>query len=197
MARQAERRAATTAAIMAAARALFRDQGYDAISIDHIAAQAGCTKGAVYHHFASKQAIFDQLVDEVQGELAARLAARGGSQGSGGAAALARAFCAYLEAANAPDARSIVLIDGPVVLGWARWRQIDDAHFAGMVRGGLARLLGEGTPAAQVDAASRLMLGAIMEAALAAAVADDPAAAIADFRAAFERLLSGLEPLPA
>lgn len=196
MARQAERRAATTAAIMAAARTLFRDQGYEAVSIDHIAARAGCTKGAVYHHFASKQAIFDQLVDEVQGELAARLAARGGSPG-GGAAALAGAFCAYLEAANAADARRIVLIDGPVVLGWARWRQIDDAHFAGMVRGGLGRLLGEGTPAAEVDAASRLMLGAIMEAALAAAVSQDPTAAIADFHAGFVRLLSGLKPLPA
>lgn len=194
MARQAERTAATTAAILEAARALFRDHGYEAVSIDDIAAAAGCTKGAFYHHFASKQAIFDRLVDTVQAELAQRLAARAGEGVPGGAEAMARSICAYLDGANDPAAQRILLLDGPVVLGWARWREIDDAHFAGMVRAGVTRLMGEGASAAEVESATRLILGAIMEASLATSAAGDPARAVADFGRALTRLLSGLRP---
>lgn len=193
MARQADRRAATTAAIMAAARALFRTDGYDAVSIDHIAARAGCTKGAVYHHFPAKSAIFDRLVDDIQAELAAGLAARApGAEPPGSPEAMAGAICAYLAGAAAPDVRRILLIDGPVVLGWRRWREIDDTHFAAMVGGGVTRLMGPDTAAPDIEAATRLVLGAVMEAALAIG-ADPPSGQDAEsFRPALIRLFSGL-----
>lgn len=190
MARQAERRAATTGAIIEAARELFRTRGYEAVSIDDIAAAAGATKGAFYHHFASKQAIFDQLVDQVQGEIAGRLgrlAPAGGPE-----EVMAASIRAYLEAANQPDVQRILLIDGPVVLGWRRWREIDDAHFAGMVRSGAARLMGEEAEVAELDAVTRLILGAIMEAALAVSAAEDPGRSAADFGRSLSRLLRGL-----
>lgn len=191
MARQAERRAATSGAILSAARDLFRTEGYDAVSVDDIAAAAGVTKGAFYHHFATKQGIFDQLVDLVQAEIAAQVAARPPVAGEV-EDPMAAAIGAYLAAANQPGVRRILLIDGPVVLGWRRWREIDDAHFAAMVRAGAARLMGTQASAAQVDAASRLILGAVMEAALALGGADGEGLTVADYGAALSRLLRGL-----
>ena len=191
MARQAERRAATSAAMLGAARDLFCAEGYEAVSIDDIAAAAGATKGAFYHHFATKQAIFDKLVDEVQGEIAGLLAARKPAPG-GPEEVMAASISAYLEAANQPQVQRILLIDGPVVLGWRRWREIDDAHFAGMVRAGAARLMGPQARPAEVDAAARLVLGAVMEAALALGGGADGGASASDYRAALTRLLRGL-----
>ncbi|WP_312163236.1 TetR/AcrR family transcriptional regulator [Phenylobacterium sp.] len=193
MARQAERRAATSAAMLAAARDLFCAEGYEAVSIDDIATAAGATKGAFYHHFATKQAIFDHLVDQLQGEIASRLAARKPAPG-GPEEAMAASIGAYLEAANQPHVQRILLIDGPVVLGWRRWREIDDAHFAGMVRAGAARLMGPQARPAEVDAAARLVLGAVMEAALALGDADDKGASASDYGASLTRLLRGLRP---
>lgn len=178
---------------MEAARDLFRGRGYEAVSIDDIAAAAGCTKGAFYHHFPSKQVIFDQLVDLVQAEIAGRLAGRPPVPGDP-QDVMAASIGAYLQAANQPDVQRILLIDGPVVLGWRRWREIDDVHFAGMVRSGVARLMGEGAAPAEIEAATRLILGAIMEAALAASAADDPDRAAADFGRSLSRLLGGLRP---
>lgn len=194
MARQAERSAATTNAIMEAARELFRDRGYEAVSIDDIAMAAGCTKGAFYHHFPSKQMIFDRLVDAIQAQIAGRLAARSPAPG-GPEDVMAASMRAYLEAANEPDVRQILLIDGPVVLGWRRWREIDDVHFAGMVRSGASRLMGEGAAPGELEAATRLILGAIMEAALALGAAEDADRAAADFGLSLSRLLRGLRPV--
>lgn len=194
MARQAERSAATTGAIMEAARALFRTKGYEAVSIDDIAAAAGCTKGAFYHHFPSKQVVFDRLVDAIQSEIAGRLATRPPAPG-GPEDVMAASIRAYLAAANQPEVRQILLIDGPVVLGWRRWREIDDVHFAGMVRSGAARLMGEGAAPGELEAATRLILGAIMEAALALSASDDADRAAADFGVSLSRLLRGLRPV--
>jgi len=66
MVRQSERREATIAAILAAARKLFASDGFDPVSIDDIAARAGVAKGAVYHHFDSKEAIFTRVLETVQ-----------------------------------------------------------------------------------------------------------------------------------
>src|SRR6516165_6391288 len=69
MSTQAERRSATIAAILASARSLFRTRGFEATSIDDIAEGAGVAKGAVYHHFESKEAIFTQVLEAVQAEI--------------------------------------------------------------------------------------------------------------------------------
>ena len=70
MSSQAERRAATVAAILTSARALFGGRGFEATSIDDIAEGAGVAKGAVYHHFDSKEAIFTQVLEAVQADIA-------------------------------------------------------------------------------------------------------------------------------
>ncbi|MDP3748296.1 MAG: TetR/AcrR family transcriptional regulator [Phenylobacterium sp.] len=193
--RQAARSAATTKAILAAAQELFKTRGYEAVSIDEIAQAAGYKKGAFYHQFPSKRDVFEQVLDGVQAGLAARLMERAAGAPKGASPrAVAQSIQAYVESAIQPDARRILLIDGPVVLGWQRWREIDDKHFAGIVRASVTGLMGRDAKAAQIESATRLLLGAIMEAALASGTADDPAAAARAHCATLELLLSGLCP---
>ncbi len=191
MVKQAERSAATTGAILLAAKTLFRKHGYEAITIDHIADEAGCKKGAVYHHFESKQAIFERVVDDLQAAIAAELMRPDKRVSSvPPARQMAQSFQAYVKSSNHPDNRQILLIDGPMVLGWKRWREIDDRHFAGMVRTGLSRLMKD-APSATIEAATRLTLGAIMEASIACALTPRPAEAASRYLGPFELMLSG------
>ena len=197
MTQQAERSAATTKAFLDAARWLFARHGYAAVSIDQIAQRAGYAKGAFYHHFSSKQAVFDRVLDNLQAELAVMVAER--AQAASAAPLprlLARNIVDYLEGAIEPKVRRILLVDGPMVLGWTRWREIDDRHFAEVVRAGVVRLMSEQASTEQIASATRLMLGAITEAALSSAMADDPAATVRAHGASFELLLAGLQGSP-
>ena len=191
---QADRSAATTRALLSAARTLFASHGYAEVSIDQIAQRAGYAKGAFYHHFSSKQELFEQVLDGIQAQLALLVARR--AQRARAAPlprALARNILDYLEGAIHPDVRRILLIDGPMVLGWARWREIDDKYFADVVRAGVVSLMSKGTGAAQIASATRLMLGAITEAALSSGRAEDPSKLARQHCASFELLLAGLQ----
>ena len=194
MAQQAERSAATTKALVDAARWLFARHGYAGVSIDQIAQRAGYAKGAFYHHFSSKQAVFDHVLEGIQAKLAVMVAERAQPESSAPLPrVLARSILDYLEGAIDPTVRRILLIDGPMVLGWKRWREIDDQYFAEVVRAGVIRLMSERASAEQVASATRLMLGAITEAALSSGMADDPAGTVSAHGDSFELLLSGLQ----
>lgn len=177
---------------MDAGRALFSDQGYEAVSIDLVVQRAGVAKGAFYHHFASKRDLLERLVDTLQGELAAQLAAKA-SSGPVTSNSIALSVGVYLQAAIEPDRNRILLVDGPAVLGWQRWREIDDLYFAAAMRAGIGKLMNEPAESKDADAVTRLALGAIMEAALACGTSDDAMASARDFTGAFQRMLSGLE----
>lgn len=194
MARQADRSAATIRRILDTARDLFAARGYEAVSIDMIAAEAGLTKGACYHHFTSKRDLFERLVDEVQADIAGKLdaAATGRPPGSPTPASIAGGAAAYLRLANDPAVRSLLLVDGPAVMGWQRWRELDDRHFAGRVRAGLTYLMGPDASADEIEAATRVIMGAIMEAALASGGAADPAPVVERYGRTIESLLAGL-----
>ncbi|MGH7735766.1 MAG: TetR/AcrR family transcriptional regulator [Gemmatimonadales bacterium] len=190
---QAERRSATITAILAAARALFAELGFEATSIDDIALAAGVTKGAVYHHFASKEAIFVEVLDAVHRDLANTPAPPELGAIADPIEMMAAGVLAYLAAACEPPTRRILLVDGPVVIGWARWREIDDAYFGAGARLLLRRVLGPGATEREVDAATHLTMGAVMEAALACATAQNPAEKARDLTEALRQMLRGLE----
>ena len=191
VASQKERRERTIRAIVMAARELMAARGYADVTIDDIVGRAGVAKGAFYHHFSSKQALLDVVVDELQGEIADELRdnRRDGPLTAG---ILADILEEYLRRAAQPARRRLVLVEGPEVLGWERWREIDDRHFAGMTRAGIAAILSSGTAPAVVDDATRLILGAVMEAALATGRADDPDTTAARYGRLLGGLLSGL-----
>src|SRR3974377_144148 len=140
MSTQAERRAATTAAILASARALFAARGFEATSIDDISEGARVAKGAVYHHFDSKEAVFTRVLESVQEELA-QAPPPGAGQGDV-ADQIASGVEHYLLQASAPAVRRILLVDGPAVIGWQRWREIDNRYFGAGARVAAAAMLG-------------------------------------------------------
>jgi AcrR family transcriptional regulator len=191
VATQRERSERTVAALVSAGRSLMSEHGYHAVTVDAMAAQAGVAKGAFYHHFPSKQALLDAVVDSLQGEIADELRARRRPYPLS-AIDLAEVLEDYLRRAASDRRRRLVLIEGPEVLGWTRWREIDDSHFAGMTRAALAMIMPAGTEDARIEIATRLVLGAVMEAALATGRASNRGEVAAQFGNVLRDLLTGL-----
>jgi AcrR family transcriptional regulator len=192
MVRQAERSEATIRAILAAARRLFTAHGFEGTSVDDIAGRAGVAKGALYHHFPSKEALFARVLDGVQAELAALPPPPSARRLTDPRDLVADAVLRYLLAASEPERRRILLIDGPAVIGWQKWREIDDRYFGAGTRAAVGVLLGPGAKPAEVEALAHLVLGAVMEAALVCAAADDPRSAARTMTAGLRRMLDGV-----
>lgn len=196
MARQIERREATRGAILAAARRLFGEAGFAATTVDQIAEAAGVAKGAVYHHFATKEAVFEAVFEAASEDLAAAVG-QAARQAPDVLATLSVAARAYFDLCAGGPMRRIILADGPAVLGWARWREIDARHFAAgvplVLNAAIAQGLIEDQP---VEPLATLILGAMTEAAVACAASPDPSAAGRAYAEALERLLAGLSRAP-
>jgi AcrR family transcriptional regulator len=193
MATQAERREATREAIVAAAARLFGGVGFAATTIDEIARSAGVAKGAVYHHFLSKEAVFEEVLRRTSAALATNLQAKV-AQAPNVLAMLTLGTGAYFEACAQGPIGRIILKDGPAVLGWAQWREIDKEFFGGAIPQALTIAMDQGLIDRQpIVPLSRLLLGAVTEAAAACAASDDPAMTGREHAAAFERLILGLQ----
>ena len=190
MVSQAERSEATIDAIRAAARKLFGASGFEATSIDDIAARAGVAKGAVYHHFSSKEEVFERVLEDVQEELAARQMSVP-PRSNDPADRMAAGALRYLLAACEPGTKQILLIDGPAVLGWSKWREIDMRYFGALAKTAIDGLL-PGAPSRRKETIQHLLLGAIMEAALVCATASDPKKTARELMTEFRKLLRGL-----
>src|SRR4030095_7085789 len=160
---QGERSEATRTKLLGVARKLFRARGYADTSLDDIAARAGVTKGAFYHHFEDKKAIFTAVFEEAERKLVEAAAAAGAGAavceeawrqlceaaaagGRGGDVwSRFRAGCrAFLEASMDPGIQRVALHDAPVVLGWEVWREIAARHSLGVIEAGLARAIAAG-----------------------------------------------------
>ena len=191
MATQLERRQATRAATLKAAKRLFGERGFTATTIDDVAATSRVAKGAVYHHFENKEALFEAVFDQVSEELLAETD-RVARTERDALAAMVKGTQAYFAACAKATTGRIILHDGPAVLGWERWRDIDNRHFAGRFAAALARAMDDGLIARQpIEPLSRLLLGAVTEAAVACSGRDVRKAG-ADYARAFEVLLDAL-----
>ncbi|XSC47451.1 TetR/AcrR family transcriptional regulator [Bradyrhizobium sp. RDT10] len=192
MATQSDRRIATRTAILQAARSLFGEHGFGATTIDQIGAAAGVAKGAVYHHFPTKEAVFEAVFDQVSKDLA-ELVAAASSTKHDVLAALTAGTKSYFAACSEGPTAQIILKDGPAVLGWERWRQIDEQHFGGMIPRALGKAMKEGLIARQpIEPLARLLLGAITEAAAACSVRADVRKAGNEYGDALVSLLEAL-----
>jgi AcrR family transcriptional regulator len=191
MVRQEERRAGTVAAILQAAEKEFGTRGFDATTIDTIAARAGVAKGAVYHHFQSKEEIFEQVLDQMFAAIARDLPAKA-AKGKDMLDSLVKGTEAYLFAVTAPQASRILLIDGPAVLGWNRWREIDQHHFGRMMKSPMVREMRTRMKESEIEALLHLVTGAITEAALVAAAAGNPRKKARELAGGLRLLLAGL-----
>jgi AcrR family transcriptional regulator len=192
MAKQAERRAATTEAILTSARRLFGTQGFAATTMDEIAAGARIAKGAVYHHFKTKEAVFEAVFDLVSRDLVVEIDGAARAEKDVLAAMVAGTQHYFAATAKGPTGQ-IILRDGPAVLGWERWREIDAQHFGGKMPRALSVAMEAGLIAKQpVEPLARLLLGAVTEAAVACAGRADIARAGAEYARAFKSLVEAL-----
>jgi AcrR family transcriptional regulator len=191
MATQTERRQATQAAILKAAKRLFGEHGFAETTIDDVASAARVAKGAVYHHFATKEALFEAVFDQVSQGLLAEVDRVARSE-KDALDAMAKGTQAYFAACAKGAIGRIVLHDGPAVLGWERWREIDNRHFGGRFTVALTRAMDDGLIARQpVEPLARLLLGAVTEAAVACSGRDLDKAGT-DYARAFQALLGAL-----
>lgn len=126
---KAEQRAYTRAKLLQVARAEFAAHGYAAAGTNPVVEKAQVTRGALYYHFKDKQALFDAVVADEAARVAAAMAQAADSGDP--IRDLIAATDAFLEVYADPDARRILLVDAPVALGWARWREIDAQHVLG------------------------------------------------------------------
>jgi AcrR family transcriptional regulator len=185
---------ATRAQLIATARALFGERGYAAVGTEEIVRSAGVTRGALYHHFDGKADLFRAVFEEMERELAERIAREALSSRDAWEAHLA-AVDLFLDACQEPEVQRIALVDAPSVLGWRTWREIEARFWLGLITASLQTLMDAGLIAEQpVEPLAQTMLGALTEAGLYVAGADDVAAARAEMAAVVRRLLEGLRP---
>ena len=195
---QADRSAATRDALITAARRLFAAQGFAEVATDAIATEAGVTRGALYHQFADKVALFDAVVDAVEADIVARLAEQAGAAGvSDPVEGMRQAVRSWLEICVEPEIHRIALIDGPSVLGWARWREVCQRHVFGLVEVVLTQAMDEGRIRPQpVRPLAHVFMGASDEAALYVAEAADRARARAEMIEVLDQLIDGVTVRP-
>ena len=191
---QAERSAATQQALLAAARRLWGARGYAEVGTPEIAEAAGVTRGAMYHQYPDKTALFLAVLEAVEGDVIQRLAqAVAAARPETPADALRVAADAWLDIAGEPEVRQLVLLDAPSVLGWAGFREISLRYGLGMPE----QLLGAAIEAGQlqsqpVRALATVMIGALDEAAMSIANAEDPAHEKAEVRSVIHNVIDGL-----
>lgn len=188
---RSQQREQTRRTLLRESRRLFATRGYGAVGLAEIVRAAEVTKGALYHHFDSKTDLFRTAVEQVQQEVAQQVAAAAEAQRDPWAQ-LTAGCRAFLTASTDPHVRQIMLIDGPAVLGWSQWRALDEASSARHLAEALTTLIETGVIAPQpVQPLTRLLSGAMNEAALWLAESTDPAD-LADTWAALSRILESL-----
>jgi len=189
---RSERAARTRQALIVAARELFVANGYFATGTEDIVALANVgTRGALYHHFADKQDLFRAVFDQVQTDLAAATVV---SEQDDALDLLTAALQQFLDAsADDPAVQRVLLIDGPAVLGWEQWRNLEVQYGLGAITAMLDAAVAQHVIEKQRTAPlAHMLLAAVDEAALYIANASDRRQARNQARQALQRLLDGL-----
>jgi AcrR family transcriptional regulator len=190
--RKAEQSDATRSTLLSVARGLFTEHGYATTSTNEIADRAGVTRGALYHHFAAKDDLFRAVFEQLEAEIAEQVA-RAALAGSDPLEQLRLGCRAFLDACLDPAVQRIVLLEGPGVLGWDTWQEIEERYGYGLVATGVEAAITAGMFEQQpVEPLAHVLFGALAQAGLVVARADDPGAARTQMEAATDRLLDGL-----
>jgi AcrR family transcriptional regulator len=191
---QAERSAATQSALIAAARRLWGERGYAEVGTPEIAEAAGVTRGAMYHQYADKAALFRAVVEAMDVEIIERIqAAVAAAQPTTPADTMHAMANAWLDIAAEPEVRQLMLVDAPSVIGWAEYREMSQSNSVEAAE----QLLGAAIEAGQLRPQplrplALVLLGALEEAAIYLARADDTAQAREEVRAVVRDLIDGL-----
>lgn len=187
-----ERAEETRETLIATARGLFGERGYAGVGTEEIVRRARMTRGALYHHFHSKEDLFRAVYEAVERDLVEQIAATATSAANP-VEALRAGARAFLEACEDPAIRRIALIDAPSVLGWEQWRDIGMKYGLGLVQSTLEAAIEAGLIERQpVRPLAHLLLGSIDEGGMLVARADDDGQTKCEVAAAVDRFLSAL-----
>ena len=191
---QAERSEATRQALIRAARPLFAKRGYADVGTEEIVRAAGLTRGALYHQFGGKEELMAAVYEQVERELSERIAS--GALGASDPIEAMRAGAAmFLDACLEPEVQRIVLLDAPAVLGWERWREIAAEHGLGLIEATLQAAMEANLIKAQpLKPLAHVLMGALDEAAMVVARAEDPSAMRDEVAQTLNGVIDGLAP---
>jgi AcrR family transcriptional regulator len=189
---QSERSEATRSALLGAARSLFAEQGYADTGREQIVERAGVTRGALYHHYGSKLAMFRAVVEDLEREVTERVAVVG-MQGADARERFVAGAGAFLDACLDPAVNRVLLLEAPVVLGWDIWREIEERYGLALVRASLLEVAEE-AGLSEDDAAvlAPVFLGMLQEAAVLVTTAPDPVRARTDVGRALDVVIERL-----
>jgi AcrR family transcriptional regulator len=190
---KAEQSEATRTRLLAAARELFGARGYADVGTEEIVRAAGVTRGALYHQFADKRDLFSAVFEQLEAELIESAAGQMAEHGDDMLAAFKAACRGWLVACATPEAEQIVLRDAPAVLGWETWREIGERYGLGVVMASLEHGMSTGALVRQpIGPLAHVVVGALDEAALYVARAEDGATALAEAEQVIDRLVDSL-----
>lgn len=189
--------ATTKATLVDVAEKLFTEHGYAGTSLDAVVAGADVTKGALYHHFSGKQALFEAVFERIEEDASERISQALPAVDEPWAKANA-GLSAFLAVMQDPRYRRIVVQEGPAVLGWARYREQEERSAYANVLGIIRSVLDAGTWDLDEDMTQtfgRIFFGAITSAGASIAASDDPETSAANAEAAIGFILAGLQVL--
>jgi AcrR family transcriptional regulator len=196
--RREEYSEASRRALIDSARARFAAQGFGPTSLDDIAADARLTKGAVYHHFASKQALFAAVLAELEaGTVAAIIGASTKASATGASTweAALSGLDAFLDRCLDPVYQRICFLEGPLALGFMSWWEMGESNEIGLIKGLLADLQRAGLiELDDIDMLTRLVFGSLIAAALDIARSAEPTETRDRVRDVVARMIFGLRP---
>lgn len=189
--------ASTKRALVDVAEDLFTDAGYAATSLDAIVSGARVTKGALYHHFSGKQALFEAVFERVETD--ASRAIQKALKGKRDPWEKARAGLeAFLAVVQEPRYRRIVIQEGPAVLGYERYREQEERSTFANVLDIVRSVLSAGTwdlDENMLQTFARIFFGAMASAGESVASSDDPIAAATRVEAAIGFIIAGFQSL--
>jgi AcrR family transcriptional regulator len=190
------RGAVTRDHLLTTATALFAERGYEATSIEGVLHAAVVSRGSLYHHFKGKEALFEAVLEELETDVGRRTveAAAGATDPT---AALRAGCLEWVKIARDPVVQRILLIDAPSVLGWDRWRALEERHALGLIKEVIGMIAEQGGLATElVDVFSHVILAAINEIALLIARSEQPDTAMDLGIGAIDEVLSRLLGAP-
>jgi AcrR family transcriptional regulator len=190
---QAERSAATQQALITAARRLWGERGYAEVSTPEIAEAAGVTRGAIYHQYADKAALFRVVIEAMDQEIIERLEASvAAAQPKTPADTMHAMANAWLNIAGEPEVRQLMLLDAPSVIGWREYREMSQRNSVEAAEELLKAAIEAGQLRPQpLRPLALVLLGALEEAAMYVAGAEDADQAGEEIRAVVRDLIDG------
>lgn len=190
--RRAEYSESTRQALVDSAVDLFTKRGYAGTSLDEVVKRARVTKGALYHHFSGKQALFEAAFAQVETQTIESLTAVVTADGDAWEIAIA-GLRAYVRKCLDPEYQRIIIHEAPVVMGWERWREAEEHFSFGLLRTAVQLLVDAGEiEDLPVEIMARLLFGALSSGASTIASSSDPKRTGREVERAILRVLEGL-----